>query len=606
MINKSVFFLFISLFYTTLLPFSLTSMGVFAQAESTYYAQGSTVLKGTSAIVNLTNGAAKEGVTKGEKRFALVIGEYHYQNASDLYNQSYNDSKVISDNLLSNGFDVVKLEDVTKKGFDTILPAIKTYYQNNGYNIAVIYFGGHGSSYQFGDKRELQLLFPIDSKSFTIEQPTEAQFQNYLFLNTILVGELMQTFNLKQTNYCLSIINACRANGFDFKLVNPYSLWNKDKEWQTMGGKGSVIFASSKSESAYNGGLSTYGLYPFTSLFVAYFSKLFKVGNNESTYSGDPKTICRILANRIPDEQPEIKLPANGYHFSFFKYNNNFGIEKILPESVQSVLDIMKSVSTRLDAYLGNMYVSDTSIRERDNERPPHSVALDPYYISMYEITVDKFEAFVNATHYLTDAEKSGFSWIYYNNFWVKVNDVFWRHNLNGRVWSAMQKRTHAVVHVSWNDANAYCAWLSSVTGKKFRLPTEAEWEVAAGGDLIHGDGYRYCGSDVIGDVANYNKQHDVDVGAIGKRQSNWLGLFDMSGNVWEWCLDTYDPNYYSDLNKGVVDQKNPKGPQRNGTKVIKGGSVVNDAGACRITARASNPPDYHDGSGGFRVIMED
>lgn len=119
-----------------------------------------------------------------------------------------------------------------------------------------------------------------------------------------------------------------------------------------------------------------------------------------------------------------------------------------------------------------------------EDEKPVHLVTLSDYYIGKTEVTVSQFEAFVEATRYQTDADKntgSNGSWIFDGTSWVQKEGLNWQSDVNGnpRLESEMN---HPVIHISWNDAIAYCEWLSNSTGKTYRLPTEADWEYASGG----------------------------------------------------------------------------------------------------------------------------
>ena len=158
------------------------------------------------------------------------------------------------------------------------------------------------------------------------------------------------------------------------------------------------------------------------------------------------------------------------------------------------------------------------------------------------------------------------------------------------------------VEQVSWNDAMEFCEKLNDYgyapRGYKFSLPTEAQWEYAARGGN-RSKGYEYSGSNDINEVAWYDdnsyreKHHDV-----GTKKPNELGLYDMSGNVWEWCLDWYDG--YGD-EKEVTD---PQGPQSGSYRVLRGGSWGSYAQSCRSANRGSCGPDYRDNSSGFRLAL--
>ena len=157
------------------------------------------------------------------------------------------------------------------------------------------------------------------------------------------------------------------------------------------------------------------------------------------------------------------------------------------------------------------------------------------------------------------------------------------------------------VENVSWNGAMEFCKKLNDLglapAGYKFSLPTEAQWEFAArGGNLSKG--YEYSGSNDINEVAWYTDNFGSQTHDVGGKKPNELGLYDMSGNVLEWCLDWYDD--YS--NSAVTD---PQGPQRGSYRVMRGGSWLNVAFGCRVASRSFRNPDYRRSSdGGFRLAL--
>jgi formylglycine-generating enzyme required for sulfatase activity len=151
------------------------------------------------------------------------------------------------------------------------------------------------------------------------------------------------------------------------------------------------------------------------------------------------------------------------------------------------------------------------------------------------------------------------------------------------------------VIFVSYNDAIAYINWLNSTANKKYRLPTEAEWEYAAkGGNKI--SLYKYAGSDNIDEVAWYGDAND-ETHSIGTKKANALGIFDMTGNVWEWCSDWYDKNYYQ-----YSAESNPEGVFTGDCRVLRGGSFSNDADNCRPALRNINKPNFRNDFIGFRL----
>jgi formylglycine-generating enzyme required for sulfatase activity len=149
-------------------------------------------------------------------------------------------------------------------------------------------------------------------------------------------------------------------------------------------------------------------------------------------------------------------------------------------------------------------------------------------------------------------------------------------------------------VMISWNDAQAYIIALNNLTGKKYRLPTEAEWEYAARGGK-KSQGYKYSGSDNVDAVAWYDENSGYISHPVGTKEPNELGIYDMSGNVWEWCSDWYDG--YSDL-----PQTNPPGPSSGLRRVIRGGNYILYAQAIRVSMRSGWDPNNLSPYIGFRL----
>ena len=152
------------------------------------------------------------------------------------------------------------------------------------------------------------------------------------------------------------------------------------------------------------------------------------------------------------------------------------------------------------------------------------------------------------------------------------------------------------VERVSWNDCQEFVSRLNSLTGRTFRLPTEAEWEYAArGGNKSRH--YKYSGSDNIDEVAWYRDNSGSKTHAVGTKSPNELGIYDMSGNVWEWCSDWYGG--YS-----ASAQTNPQGPSSGSYRVLRGGSWINYAGNCRVSIRSYDDPGNSNINFGLRLVL--
>lgn len=244
------------------------------------------------------------------------------------------------------------------------------------------------------------------------------------------------------------------------------------------------------------------------------------------------------------------------------------------------------------DSHIEMVWVKGGTFVMGDNnkEESKPSVTLDDYYIGKYEVTVALFHAFVADSNYKTDAEQYGGCSVVIEKKRTLREDVNWRCDSKGRIKSR-QTWNHPVIFVSWNDANAFCKWLSNKTGRLFRLPTEAEWEYAARGGK-KSQGYLYSGSNDIDSVAwfgYYDKDRIIgnsgfETHPVGRKYPNELGIHDMSGNVWEWCadLDTSDS-----------------------CRIIRGGGWDNYAKRCSTVNRMGFMPVERDAGVGFRVVED-
>ncbi|MEZ4828587.1 MAG: SUMF1/EgtB/PvdO family nonheme iron enzyme [Bacteroidia bacterium] len=226
-------------------------------------------------------------------------------------------------------------------------------------------------------------------------------------------------------------------------------------------------------------------------------------------------------------------------------------------------------------------------------QREKYKVTVSDFWLGKTAVTVSTFAAFITATGYKTEADKSG--WRYVFPAYKKISGVNWRCDILGEI-RPENEWNHPVIHVSWNDAKAYCDWLSKETGQQWRLPTEAEWEYAAGG----GSEQRtiYAGTDdesELGEYAWYSVNSDSQTHPVGQKKTNRLGLYDMSGNVWEWCS-----GWYGDY--PAKDISDPQGPEKGTNRVYRGGSWLGNAERCRVSNRNFDAPDLRNFYLGFRV----
>jgi len=257
-----------------------------------------------------------------------------------------------------------------------------------------------------------------------------------------------------------------------------------------------------------------------------------------------------------------------------------------------------------------------------DGEGPVRQVRLNPFWIDCTAVTNTRFGAFVQATGYVTEAERFGWSFVFAGflpddfpptraapgePWWRIVHAASWLHP-EGPHSNLDNRQDHPVVHISWNDARAYCRWAA------MRLPTEAEWEYAARGGLQQ---RRYP----WGDDLTPNGEHRMNIwqgvfpttntledGYLGTAPVNAFppnayGLYNVTGNVWEWCADWFHPTV-----KVTGPRRNPRGPRSGTHRVMRGGSYLCHASYCyryRVAARSAATPTTSAGNLGFRCARD-
>ncbi len=238
-----------------------------------------------------------------------------------------------------------------------------------------------------------------------------------------------------------------------------------------------------------------------------------------------------------------------------------------------------------------------------------HQVKLSEFYLCKYAVTLADFKKFIDESGYQTDAEKKNSSRIWDGNEWKDKAGINWRHGVSGNE-RAPEEDNHPVVHVSWTDAVAYSNWLSEQTGKTFRLPTEAEWEYACRAGTTTPFN---TGDNLTTDQANYNGNYPYNNNPKGQYRGNTVqvdslapnawGLYNMHGNVFEWCSDWFGDKYYEECKeKGTVP--NPSGPETGSNRVLRGGCWGSYARSCRSADRNYDTPGYRSGYVGFRLVF--
>lgn len=312
----------------------------------------------------------------------------------------------------------------------------------------------------------------------------------------------------------------------------------------------------------------------YGSLMVESIPNLCQLYIDGKDYGTTPKSINNILVG-----QHEIRLTKDGYN----EYKETVTIAKGERKQVKTTMNKQKvqqpmatttsssedqtftvnGISFTMKFVEGGTFQMGNDNGYADNdEKPVHRVTLGDYYMGETEVTQALWKAVMGS-----------------NPSYFKGDNL-------------------PVENVSWNDCQEFIRKLNQKTGKNFRLPTEAEWEFAARGGK-KSQGYKYAGSNRIGNVARYVDNSSNKTHSVKTKKANELGLYDMSGNVFEWCQDWYGSDYYS-----KSSTSNPKGASSGSNHVLRGGSWGNYAKGCRVSFRNDSAPESKGGDLGVRLCL--
>ncbi|MCW5924719.1 MAG: formylglycine-generating enzyme family protein [Saprospiraceae bacterium] len=264
------------------------------------------------------------------------------------------------------------------------------------------------------------------------------------------------------------------------------------------------------------------------------------------------------------------------------------------PPSTQNTAQILADINRSMVRIQGGTFTMGCLDEKRDGscadtEKPYRDVTLGDYYIGATEVTIEQYLIFCDETktHYPEWLEPGN-----EYNIETGTNDYYKRRGMS------RENKKHPITGVSWNDAVAYCEWLSKKTGQPYRLPTEAEWEYAARGGIAWKDGLQYAGSNNIDEVAWYEGNSGSQTHPVAGKKPNQRGLYDMSGNVWEWCQDVWHDNYQG----APLDGRAWMDGGSSGTAVLRGGLWGNVGSNCRPASRIWDLRDGRDRDFGFRL----
>jgi sulfatase modifying factor 1 len=207
----------------------------------------------------------------------------------------------------------------------------------------------------------------------------------------------------------------------------------------------------------------------------------------------------------------------------------------------------------------------------QDNERPVHRVWLDGFLLAARQVRNSDYSQFLIATS------------VMHPPFWQDQN---------------FNHPEQPVVGISWDEAGRYCAWLNEISGRRFRLPTEAEWERAARGGMEN-NLYPWGDAGPLS-LPDYERRWKTGPERVAQYVPNPFGLYDMCENVHEWCSDWFQADYYA-----LSPERNPRGPEQGTRRASRGGSWRHHVKVSRCAARSSIPPEFHYADYGFRVACD-
>ncbi|MFN3783067.1 MAG: SUMF1/EgtB/PvdO family nonheme iron enzyme [Spirosomataceae bacterium] len=502
-----------------------------------------------------------------ERRLALVVGNNNYQYVKRLKNPA-NDADDMAVALESLGFEVIKRKDLTEKELKQTIDDFGNRLRQ--YDVGLFYYAGHGVQYEGNN-----YLVPVDAQ---VKVATEIE---YTCVNLGRTMAKMEGANLKVS---LAFIDACRENPFEGEtrsmMANGLNIPNNPP--------GSfVAFSTRAGKTASDNQEGRNGL--FTSELLRHLT-VPNLGIRDILDRTTQGVSARSNKTQIPGRYDELtgdfKFVVTGVSAVPSAISTDF-VEKPTTEKgdVPSV-KTAQSVKFMDLPFADMVYVSGGSFmmgdsKGKSDEQPIHSVQVDGFWIGKYEVTQAQWESVMGNN-------PSKFK---------KCSDC-------------------PVENVSWLDAIAFCNKLSDREGKQrvytmngndvkidylvhgYRLPTEAEWEYAARGGN-KSKGYRYAGENELASVSWFGDNAKNKTRVVGQKQPNELGIYDMSGNVWEFCNDWYGEDYYASS-----QNNNPLGPPSGSYRVLRGGGWLSASTSCRVSERSVSTPTTFFITSGFRVVI--
>ncbi len=619
--------------------------------------EGSPIATTRSNVSNLTppnsigQGRALERVTSNGRRVALVIGNSNYKDNRDYLPNPINDAKDISADLRSFGFNVTTK---TNLGLEAMQEVIADFGRTaSNADVALFYYAGHGVQSKGRNylmpidvtiASEAQLPFKSVNLNYILEEMDNAKSKvNIVMLDACRNNKFTGKFRgrgskerglarvdvpkgtviVYATAAGKTADDGRRGNGlFTEGLRRAFAQGRKNKQGQIADPNlnlADVLLTASRWVEIESGGKqSPYVNGPETLKKDFYFSGSAQQEARQQVLAQNRAESARIKELEAKLAAKDAKLAekdakvAEERRKRLAEQRKREEAERKAQIAKEEAAERARLQATQTFSHGGVTISGNTSISESyepemvsipagsfkmgdiqgggdSDEKPVHKVYIKAFKISKYEVTREQFRAFVNATNYKTEAERGDGCWIYNGIRWSKKKDANWRNV------GFSQTDQHPVVCVSWNDGIAYAKWLSRKTGKKYRLPTEAEWEYVARAGT---DTKYWWGNEIGHNRANCDgcgsRWDNKSTAPVGSFAANPWGLYDTVGNVWEWTCSKYTSPYDGSEMKCLLSGAS--------ARVFRGGSWSHYADDVRAAYRNGFEPGNQFNDVGFRA----
>ncbi len=479
------------------------------------------------------------------KRVALIIGNgsYRFTDSLPKLANPVNDADDMAAALRRFGFEVIAKKNLTKEEMDETITDFGRKIADS--DAALFYYAGHGLQV-----KGQNYIVPVDAN---IDSEAKVPYR------AVNVNQLLEEMESSRSRVNIVMLDACRNNPISGKFRSGASRGLAPPASMP---KGTVIvFATDPGNVAADGsgrnGLFTAGLLDALKgndltlggvLYTASKHVQEATGQQQTPYVNGPTTVQRefsfVSASNIPNVKPPTTQP------------------KLIATISAPVAQSSSPINIEMVNVPGGCFQMGDFVGDGlKNEKPPHKVCLNEFSISKFTVT---------------------------QKLWEKIMD-------NNPSYFKQCGENCPVETVSWNDVQEFIKNLNSRTGQSYRLPTEAEWEYAC---RSGGKEEKFCGGNELDVVAWYGENSGITLHPVGQNKPNGLGIYDMSGNVWEWVQDFYSPDYYTSS-----PQENPQGPIGGENHVLRGGSCFDkDAWQLKSTSRNADSPERAVALFGFRL----